>query len=374
VASVSSNEMFMKRNAAGCDRKSIQSNTLLQLCVTLHSINVTVGCAIGAVGSIAVCPKSTTELLHTKAAHQVRLAGEASEVVLAMAAAVFAGRTHVPSFADGLAEAKYNSMATWKLRRSGSLDSGGAAEATGEKSDTVLKKFEAAIASWTSSKALLPLAKYDPFHAAPDPRAQQFHRDMAEALAQTLRIQTTILLLDGLVRSDSEFRFDKDELASMVEVGRLIRQMLHVPIALDNSNDAAAGLFGKLEETRKNIRRLLVECSLAATDPVYDDGVKELQSSLLSNHCFRGTSGRGNDDLAQGMLPFPSSQSPTPPAFVFLHRHLFVPNVGLSSAAANRNSLFFLQLVEHLVIRSLDFYTAWKHMEMHHMEVDAQSV
>lgn len=109
-------------------------------------INVVVGCILGALGSIVVCPKSTTDVLLNKTAKQVQLAGEACEALLHTAADFFAGRVQVNRLADELLTAPLETTLRWKLTRSTSTlsaDSDGLA-----KADVALKKYEDAIGDW----------------------------------------------------------------------------------------------------------------------------------------------------------------------------------------------------------------------------------
>ena len=64
--------------------------------------NVIIGCILGAIGSIAICPRSTSAVLLDKTEKQVKLAGEASEAVLLSAAAALSGRVHVERLAEEL--------------------------------------------------------------------------------------------------------------------------------------------------------------------------------------------------------------------------------------------------------------------------------
>ena len=155
--------------------------------------NVVVGCVVGALGSIIVCPKSTTDVLAKKAQNQVSMAGAASEAVLHMACDFFSGRIHVNRLADELLDTPLESELQWKLfpkrnniaqieddenndsfndeedrslstrvstrfHRSASMRS--------TATDVALKKYEDAIADWKASKMLFPLTKYDPFFSS----------------------------------------------------------------------------------------------------------------------------------------------------------------------------------------------------------------
>jgi hypothetical protein len=303
-------------------------------------INVIVGCLLGAAGSIAVCPRSTTQVLHDKTARQVKLAGEASEALLTTASDFFAGRVEVNRLADEILEAPLESAIRWKLVRSNSNLS----DSSTVMADIALKKYEDAIMAWRATKALFPLMNYDPF-ALPfnesNERAKTVQKEIARTLARALRIQTTIVVLDGMIRNDAEYDFDEDQLYLFSESGSLIRTMLSVPLQLKQSNAAAKQLFLKLEETRQSIRRLssAVNSVEEDSDPMREMGLREFRENLLLNDrddIFRSIR-EEDDEMGRG-----------------------VPK---DATSRNDNTLFFLQLVEHLILRSLRLYQAWKHAE-----------
>lgn len=302
-------------------------------------INVIVGCLIGALGAITVCPKSTTQVLYEKAAKQVKMAGDASEAIMHMSADFFAGRISVNRLADELLNTPLESELRWKLARSGnSMTSDDTTEATGA-TDVALKKYEDAIADWRASKALFPLAKYDPFRASEqDAQAALFHTEIARTLARALRIQTTIVVLDGMVRSDADYLFTDEQLNSFAETGSLIRRMLTLPLQTDKSDEAARRLFDKLEEAREAIRTVSIAVSdiEESIDPDRYESLKEFQANLMAPHVV--TTRTEEDELGRGIPRYATD--------------------------CNDNSLFFLQLVEHLILRSLRLYQAWKHVEM----------
>lgn len=307
-------------------------------------INVVVGCLLGAVGSMVVCPKSTTDVLHEKTARQVKLAGEASEALLHTASDFFAGRIQVNRLADELLHSPLESAIRWKLMRSSSSRLSDDSSHDGlAKSDIALKKYEDAIADWRVTKALFPLTHYDPFSLSihestgEDKEAQT---EIARTLARALRIQTTIVVLDGMVRNDADYGFQEEQLLQFAEAGTLIRRMLTLPLEKTKSDNAARKLFGLLEETRQSVLKM----SLAVSDknehlePIRSQGIQEFKDDLLygSSDVFQ-SSRTEFDDNGRGI---PKNTT---------HR--------------NDNSLFFLQLVEHLILRSLRLYQAWKHVD-----------
>ena len=182
----------------------------------MRVVNVMVGCLLGALGAILVCPKSTAAVLHEKTSRQVHLCGEASWAVLHLAADQFAGKVHVHALAEELMASPLQTTQRWNVRRrntTNGVDSPRTTSTTSPRrsmtekksvADVALKKYEDAIADWKASKMLFPLTKFDPFsyetHAERRQHVAGFNKEIARTLARSLRIQTTIVLLDGMVR------------------------------------------------------------------------------------------------------------------------------------------------------------------------------
>jgi hypothetical protein len=315
--------------------------------------NVVVGCFMGAVGAITVCPKSTTAVLHEKTARQVKLAGEASEAVLHTAASFFSGKVEVGRLADELMMGyPLTTTGRWSLNRlnSGLTSVSEDSSSAINKTDVALLKYEEAIADWKVSKSLFPLAAMDPFFLswreddAHGRAARVFHKEIARTLARALRIQTTIVVLDGMVRNDAEFEFGQNELHLFEETGTLIRRVLTVPLEPKKSDAAAIELFDNLEQTRSRILTMSTAVSKSedeASKRVREWEMTKFKRSLMSqvNDDFL----RSDDEMGRGIPKFASS--------------------------CNDNSLFFLQLVEHLILRSLRLYQVWKHVEQQAMSV-----
>ena len=305
-------------------------------------LDVVVGCALGALGSIVIAPKSTTEVLYEKASRQVVLAGEAAEAVLKVSSDFFAGRVQVSRLADELLNAPLESELRWKLSSASSF----ASQTTNViATDVALKKYEDAIADWRLSKMLFPLVKYDPFKIKLTPSEEgmndALHTEIARTLARCLRIQTTVVVLDGMVRSDADYDFTIPQLESFARIGKRIREMLTLPFDRDTSNTAANILFVKLDETRQAIYR--ISHAVARTDDLSDaeryDGLKEFQKKLLAHDSsfFETLHSDAGNEMGRG--------------------------IPLNATGRDDNTLFFLQLVEHLILRSLRLYQAWTHVE-----------
>lgn len=305
-------------------------------------LNVVVGCVVGALGSILIVPKSTTDVLYTKASRQVSMAGEAAEAVMKVSADFFSGRIEVGRLADELLNAPLESELRWRLSSSASFSSRSTIDAGA--TDVALKKYEDAIADWRLSKMLFPLVQYDPFKFklnADEAMDDVFHTEIARTLARCLRIQTTIVVIDGMVRSDADYDFRQEQLESFAQIGKLIRRMLSLPLDRDASNAAANILFVQLEETRGSIRRITTAVADAevAQYPERDEGLKDFRKKLMARDStiFETLHTTGSDDMGRGI--------PT------------------NATGRDDNTLFFLQLVEHMILRSLRLYQAWTHVE-----------
>lgn len=293
--------------------------------------NVIVGCVLGALGSVTVCPKSTTDVLHDKTARQVKLAGEAAEAVLHLAADCLAGKVRVTRLADELIQSPLQTTQRWKMKRVLS----GLSEASSKLStdaDVALRKYEDAIADWNASKSLFPLAKFDPFNAGQSEERKLVQSEIAKTLARAMRFHTTIVVLDGMIRSEADFNFDDSELDHIMdETGTLMRRMLTLPFQRENDL-AAIQIFDKLEDTRAKIQRLsnaIAHASgVSAEQQQREQEMREFKASLLVSDV------KNDDDLGRGIPKFAST--------------------------GVENSLFFLQLVEHLILRSLRLFQAWK--------------
>lgn len=301
-------------------------------------LNVIIGCLVGGLGSIVIAPKSTTDVLHSKAARQVVMAGEAADAVLQVSSDFFAGRIEVNGLADELLNTPLDSEMRWRLGSSSSSLRSTSSVQQGA-TDVALKKYEDAIADWGVSKMLFPLTKYDPFKIRlsdhTDPVSDAFHTEIARTLARCLRIQTTIVVLDGMVRSDADYSFKPEQLISFSETGQLIKQMLHLPLEKKVNDEAARKLFVKLEETREAIQNMSTKVSEAEEEEDADrlESLADFRRNLLAEEI---SSIRTNDDMGRG--------------------------IPLNATGRNDNTLFFLQLVEHLILRSMRLYQAWTHV------------
>ena len=302
-------------------------------------INVSIGCTIGAIGAILVCPRSTRRVVVTKTAHQYSLCGEASEAVLLTAAEASSGRIQPQMLSQGILQ---QGPANRKWRFLKRMDTSFAQHPTlhfDVNADDALEKYENAISDWKATKALFPLIQYDPFSLGRDPEKEKvFKTNMATTLARALRIQSTIVVLDGMVRNDTDCNFTEHQLLMFAEIGRSIHQMLTLPLNMQSSDEAADDLFTKLVGIRQGIVdasnqiKLANQSSKTPTILEHDEGIKEFRNKVLNNSVAMSV--RMDDDLGRG-----------------------VPKYATSTEG---NSMLFLQLVEHLIVRSLRLYHSWK--------------
>ncbi len=72
-----------------------------------------------------------------------------------------------------------------------------------------------------------------------------------------MRIQTTIVLLDGIIRNDPKHKFSVKQLDLIATIGTDIRNMLTVPLDM-RRNEAAAK---KLLQNMVILRRMIVDLS-----------------------------------------------------------------------------------------------------------------
>ena len=302
-------------------------------------INVSIGCTIGAIGAILVCPRSTRRVVITKTAHQYSLCGEASEAVLLTAAEAFSGRIQPQMLSQGILQ---QGPANRKWRILKRMDTSFSQHPTlhfDVSADDALEKYENAISDWKATKALFPLIQYDPFSLGRDPEKEKiFKTNMATTLARALRIQSTIVVLDGMVRNDTDCNFTEHQLFLFAEIGRLIHRTLTLPLDIESCDEAADDLFTKLAEIRQGIVdasnqiKLANKPSKTPTIMEHEDGIQAFRNKVLNNSVVMSV--RMDDDLGRG-----------------------VPKYATSTEG---NSMLFLQLVEHLIVRSLRLYHSWK--------------
>jgi hypothetical protein len=311
-------------------------------------MNVTIGCCLGAAGSVLLWPRPTLKVLHQKTAQQVILAGQASEAVLLTAVDAFSGRRAVSLLSQQLLQSRRSTILgqAKSLRRLLSDESNNA--------DLALEKYEEAIGGWMQSKALFPLLRYDPFavfgRKLPcckqttqelEQEENEQDTDIATILARALRIQTTVIVLDGMIRYDAVYEFNEEQLQLFATTGILIRRLLTLPLAPPSQTATTLqGLFGQFEALRLSTRRAAASF---LDDPHLHNDKEEDEEALLDfrSRLLRGAPSTRMDDNKGRGLPL------------------------YTSCSIHSNRLLFLQLVEQLVLRALRLYHALADTEMH---------
>ncbi|KAL7570065.1 hypothetical protein ACA910_017100 [Epithemia clementina (nom. ined.)] len=347
-------------------------------------LNVLIGCIMGAALSVFILPRSTVEILQRKIESQIRLAGQASMAVLHHAADHFSETAYIPrTFVDELLEtplertrlsetmrAKLSeSHRPWRRER-GDMD---------VAADEALHKHETAIHESRLIQAQLNMLKYDPFQLnAPDEVVEKFRTEVAHTLARALRIQHTVVLIDGIVRNDPKHDFGEEHISLFANVGSLIGKMLSVPL-----NEAAAR---ELQAKMLQIRGFIVE--LASVVSISSlEGMSELQP--IDRRYGKGGSmgvrivGSRHDMMSMWNDSDESdknnhnnnnwnTKSTTTTewddAEAATEEAISDDKGGKGSPKLVRGSrvcaLLFLQLVEHLALRSLRLYESWKYCEL----------
>lgn len=235
-------------------------------------LNVIIGCAIGAIGSVIFWPRSTVMTLFEKLRNQVHLAGESSSVVLHAAGDLLSSDRLNPL---GLADELLGTSPQLRKRHRmsgtpnmGSIKDGG---------DNVLAKFGAAMAEWRSAKMLFPLIAWDPFKAgAGDEDLENFKLKSARILAQSLRIQTISMVLDGIIREGNDIKFETEHIDHFVSVGTLIQEMLNAPMNDAGAKLAAAKIRAKLSDIRSFIRDVARVVTQGDTEVVFESSTDGL--------------------------------------------------------------------------------------------------
>jgi hypothetical protein len=294
--------------------------------------NVIIGCIIGALGSIVILPRSASDILQERIARQVKLAGECSEAVLHAAADAFSGVMIPIALRDEMLESPMTRRARLEQSRSRPSFRAVNKRIVDEEGDVALEKYETAIQDWKVTKSFFSILRYDPFHYLnPQEGVSQFRSEAADALARALRLQTTVVLMDGIVRNDTKHSFKEVHLTLFADIGTLIREMLTVPLDSQASDLAAEQLLEKLAETRFSI---VHSCSVVGRSSNELPTLGELKRtdsgtrlSEMDSECSSGTK---------------------------MPKH-----VKGSSVCA----LLFVQLVEHLALRALGLYRSWKNVD-----------
>ncbi|CAB9510083.1 expressed unknown protein [Seminavis robusta] len=329
-------------------------------------INVAMGVFIAAVGSMLILPRSTTDMLLQRIQKQCQLAGESSEAVLHAAADVLCKEsiadvpkteltTTTPVVVSRMdSQASEQSTESWlgihmwdsirvsvlrtsfsRVHRDILLH-----DPTTTTLDVVLEKYESAIQDWKDTKSLFSLFWFDPFHYLV-PMSPQFHEGCATILSRALRVQTTVVLLDGIVRNDPQHLscLDTDLHALLTEMGTLLRKMLVVPRQQHATRDSPSTMT-------------------MSTSGILHSNNNDMMSGSDDNASIMTTTSTANDFFKEKLLDRLGS---------FRHsvNQMATKMQGESKTkpGSRHYALMFLQLVEHLTHRSISLYESWVVME-----------
>lgn len=360
-------------------------------------------------------PRSTVRILRHKMERQIQLAGDASQAVLHHAADSFSESAYVYPVSEMAAQTQSQpqqstteqttsptkvtvlldliktslrenialSRRPWRIQRG--TTKGGTNNDINDRIQTIidedeaLEKYESAIKEWRVIKTQLNNIRYDPFNlGTPDHLLTNFRTEMNNTLARALRIQNTVILIDGIVRNDPPHNFSKVHINLFAQVGTLIRQMLVVPVMQhkrDCSNEQAyTELKTKLTQIRSNIIELssIVATSSSQGMPAHFLTSKLDLPRMMMMNDEAANSKRGlPEQEAQQDLPhhFQQHQNDDDDDFILNDESLQdQDDMGGRGAPkfvhGNRLcALLFLQLVEHLALRSVRLYQTWKQCE-----------
>lgn len=307
-------------------------------------LNVILGCILGAICSVVIFPRSTTSILREKVEKQVQLAGESSEAVLHAAADAFSGHLNPLALADELLETPAHRRNRIRMSLHAVSYRSVNKRVVKEDGDRTLTMYVDAISDWKAAKALYPVMPYDPFHwfsaSVSEEQRAELKMCTARILAQTLRIQTMIVCLDGVIRNDMPgYEFDDDQLDFFAQVGTLIRSMLTLPFNESKSGSAASLVAEKLAEVRSHIREISSTVS---------GGTGSVEAARKAHHMYTPVF----DSVFQGASDVDDEVGEGPTIGNKCDGAVFPCTASCV--------LLFLQLVEQLMLRSLRLYHTWK--------------
>lgn len=285
-------------------------------------INVAIGSFLGTVGSVMILPRSTNSLMYQRINKQCQLAGQASEAILLAAVDVFTGH-HKETFSGEEQQhpSKHQSLPTSPLLTDARRINKAIVD---EGFDVAHEKYESAIKDWRITKGLFSLFTYDPFHYFL-PFRKEIQNRCAVCLERALRVQTTVVLMDGVIRNEPQgYWFEEDELAIFTEIGSLCRKMLQANQSYEDSGTSCAAAS----------KELLME-RLAAIRELSSGVAREVSETEASLMRHSGSS--GGDPMST------------------TKRHTIIYH-----GDSRRHALLFLQLVEHLALRCMSLHDSWR--------------
>ena len=102
--------------------------------------------------------------------------------------------------------------------------------------DEILAKYEYAMKEYRAAKGQLGKLKYDPFNIGrTNDLLESFRTEVNHTLSRAMRIQTTVVLIDGIIRNDPKHKFSEENLELFAQIGTSIRTMLTVPLNITQS-------------------------------------------------------------------------------------------------------------------------------------------
>jgi len=274
--------------------------------------NVLIGCFISALGAFLVCPKSTRISIERVLESQRKRAGTTSAAVLSSAYQVFSKHVRKPASIPEIIDKKFS-------RKS---------QAGEHYDDRVHQEYMAATREFQQGISLFALLRYDPFFYFSADR-QTFRVDAEVDLARNFRIQSTVILLDSIVRNERGYHFSPEQLDLIQQASIQFDSLLNVSSNGDEKvHKQARELTEILFRVREQVRVVAAELPRrwypsSAPDDV-ERGQEEDCDSTIIDDCMRQLSARNG------------SQS-------------------MCTASA---SLLFLVLVEHLILRVLRLHLA----------------
>ena len=290
---------------------------------------------------------------------QIKLAGEASEAVLHEAADTFSGALECIALAEELLETPLQKSIRLQKQSSRMSFKGVKKDAIGLQGDKVLETYEAALKDWRVTKGVFGILDYDPFNIGiPSHIQTSFKTETANTLARALRIQTSVVLLDGIIRNDPKNKFSDDDLELFAISGTLISQMLCMPFDSDRSEVAAIALTEKLH----TIRQLIVtNSSHVAMNPSERELPKVQSKETFDKFVHRVSTSNDSYPMDDVDCPYHNNNND-----ILNDDPRMIPKFVAGSHVC---ALLFLQLVEHMILRSLQLYNSWKKVEDIHKEI-----
>eukprot|EP00804_Cyclotella_cryptica_P020263 CCRYP_015885-RA/>CCRYP_015885-RA protein AED:0.38 eAED:0.38 QI:214/1/1/1/0/0/2/105/504 len=294
-------------------------------------INVIIGCVLGVGLSMSVFPRTTVYIIQHKVEKQIELAGKASRAVLLVAAEIFSEAAYVPS-SSFQRHSSYQRLPSYRRHWRNT-------DPELNQDDVILAKYEASMKEYREVRGHFGNLKYDPFNIGrPNNLLRSFKTEVDHILSRAMRIQTTIILIDGIIRSDPKHKFSEENLNLLVQLGNSIRTMLTVPLDITASDAASEQLCTDLVTLRTMIVDLSAVVSKSRDVQIHRSVDSDPSFSSYSIYSDSTSEDELDDDRGGVHAP----------------KHV---------AGSHVCSLLFLQLAEHLALRSLRLYQSYKQCE-----------